>query len=134
MHSTRGTTCILSMLDSSTTNFLSIYWICSSNTLCSASSARQQEIFGGRNFAGTNFRELAFDRENRENFYLAKISRYTVNHLTSNENVGSMGCTELLFILAIYVAQTHLFMRCKPIERDTCRLYVIGCYKDLYFS
>ena len=30
-------------------------------------------------FAGTNFRELAFDRENRENFCLAKISRYTVN-------------------------------------------------------
>ena len=30
-------------------------------------------------FAGTNFRELAFDRENRENFCLAKISRYTVH-------------------------------------------------------
>ena len=30
-------------------------------------------------FAGTNFRELAFDRENRENFCLAKISRYTVS-------------------------------------------------------
>ena len=29
-------------------------------------------------FAGTNFRELAFDRENRENFCLAKISRYAV--------------------------------------------------------
>ena len=29
-------------------------------------------------FAGTNFRELAFDRENLENFCLAKISRYTV--------------------------------------------------------
>ena len=29
-------------------------------------------------FAGTNFRELAFDRENRKNFSLAKISRYTV--------------------------------------------------------
>ena len=28
--------------------------------------------------AGTNFRELAFDRENRENFCFAKISRYTV--------------------------------------------------------
>ena len=31
-------------------------------------------------FAGTNFRELAFDRENRENFCLAKISRYTVQN------------------------------------------------------
>ena len=30
-------------------------------------------------FVGTNFRELAFDRENRENFCLAKISRYTVS-------------------------------------------------------
>ena len=29
-------------------------------------------------FVGTNFRELAFHRENRENFCLAKISRYTV--------------------------------------------------------
>ena len=29
-------------------------------------------------FAGTNFRELAFDREN---FCLAKISRYTVYHV-----------------------------------------------------
>ena len=29
-------------------------------------------------FAGTNFRELAFDRENHENIYLVKISRYTV--------------------------------------------------------
>ena len=29
-------------------------------------------------FAGTNFRELAFDRENREIFCLAKISLYTV--------------------------------------------------------
>ena len=28
-------------------------------------------------FAGTNFRELAFDPENCENFCLAKISRYT---------------------------------------------------------
>ena len=29
-------------------------------------------------FAGTNFRKLAFDCENRENFCLMKISRYTV--------------------------------------------------------
>ena len=50
---TRGT--ILSMLDGSTRIFLSIYWICGSNTLCSASSARQQEIFGGRNFRGNKF-------------------------------------------------------------------------------
>ena len=31
-------------------------------------------------FAGTNFRELAFDRENCKNFCLVKISRYTVSH------------------------------------------------------
>ena len=30
---------------------------------------------------GTNFRELAFDRENRENFCLTKISCYTVPDL-----------------------------------------------------
>ena len=35
-------------------------------------------------FAGTNFRELAFDRENRENVYLAKISRYTVSGITNS--------------------------------------------------
>ena len=29
-------------------------------------------------FAGTNFRELAFDRENREHFCLTKISCYMV--------------------------------------------------------
>ena len=34
-------------------------------------------------FAGTNFRELAFDRENRENFCLAKISRYMVDQLST---------------------------------------------------
>ena len=36
-------------------------------------------------FAGTNFCELAFDRENRENFCLAKISLNTVclRHLES---------------------------------------------------
>ena len=44
-------------------------------------TSRQQEIFGGR-----NFRELAFDRENHENFCLAKISRYTV-------------CCEILILL-----------------------------------
>jgi len=44
-------------------------------------TSRQQEIFGGR-----NFRELAFDCENRENFCLAKISRYTV-------------CCEILILL-----------------------------------
>ena len=51
----RGILAILSMLDCSTTNFLSIYWICGSNTLCSASSACQQEIFGGRNFCENKF-------------------------------------------------------------------------------
>ena len=38
-------------------------------TLCLASSAHQQEIFGG-----TNFREQAFDREHRENFPLYSIT------------------------------------------------------------
>ena len=32
-------------------------------------------------FTGTNFRELAFDHKNHENFCLAKISRYTVQSL-----------------------------------------------------
>ena len=37
-----------------------------------------KKFFEEEIFAGTNFRELAFDRENCENFCLAKISRYTV--------------------------------------------------------
>ena len=43
------------MLDGSTTILLSIYWICGSNTLWSASSTRQQEIFWGRHFRGNRF-------------------------------------------------------------------------------
>ena len=43
-----------------------------------AFTACQAKIFGEEIFAGTNFRDLAFDRENRENSCLAKISRYTV--------------------------------------------------------
>ena len=38
-----------------------------------AFSTCQAKIFGGR-----NFHDLAFDRKNRENFYLVKISRYMV--------------------------------------------------------
>ena len=45
------------------------YWICGSNTLCSGSSARPQEIFGGRNFHGNIFASCRL---------IAKISRYTV--------------------------------------------------------
>ena len=41
-------------------------------------------------FAGTNFRELAFDRENHENFCLTKISRYTVHtSITSDKDPTS---------------------------------------------
>ena len=69
--------------------------ICTSNTLCSASSAQlpqlvSKKFFEEEIFAGTNFRELAFDRENRENrenFCLAKISRYTVVSQLVTENL-----------------------------------------------
>ena len=44
-----------------------------------AFSTCQAKIFGEEIFAGTNFRDLPFDRENRENFCLVKISRYTVS-------------------------------------------------------
>jgi len=37
-------------------------------------------------FAGTIFPELAFDRENHENFCLAKISRYTAYTLRAQPN------------------------------------------------
>ena len=50
----------------------------------------QEQIFAGTDFAGTNFCKLAFDCENCENFYLVKISHYTVlvvklKHLTKKE-------------------------------------------------
>ena len=53
-------------------------------------------------FAGTNFREVAFDRENRENFCLAKISRDTVHVATIfeeqlNEDTHPMRCFYLLY-------------------------------------
>ena len=44
--------------------------------LSSARKSLEEEIF-----TGTNFRELVLDRENRGNFFLMKISRYTVPHL-----------------------------------------------------
>ena len=58
--------------------FLSIYWICSSNNSAQRSQVISKKFLEEEIFAGTNFRELAFDCENRENFCLAKISRYTV--------------------------------------------------------
>ena len=61
------------MLDGSTAIFLSIYWICGSNTLCSASSARQQEIFLRKKFS----QEQIFASW-RLIVKIAKISRYTV--------------------------------------------------------
>ena len=42
------------------------------------SSARN---FGEKNFRGNKFRKLVFDRENCENFCLAKISHYTVSQV-----------------------------------------------------
>ena len=83
--STRGT--ILSMLDGSRINFLSIYWICGSNTLCSASSARQPEIFGGTNFRGNKFlRAGVWSRKSwkflpRENFPLYGIPMFPLHTL-----------------------------------------------------
>ena len=43
-----------------------------------AFSTCQAKIFEEEIFVGTNFRDLAFDRENRENFCLPKMSRYMV--------------------------------------------------------
>ena len=83
-YSTRGT--ILSMLDGSRTNFLSIYWICGSNTLCSSARNFEEEIF-----AGTNFRELAFDHENRENFPLYGIQVNTLSPLLPQNGVQKVG-------------------------------------------
>ena len=39
----------------------------------------RKQILTGINFHGTNFRKRALDRENHENFCLAKISHYTVS-------------------------------------------------------
>ena len=53
-------------------------WIQCSTAMCLAFSTCRAKIYGEKIFAGTNFRDLAFDRENHENFCLTKISRYTV--------------------------------------------------------
>ena len=66
-------------------------------------------------FAGTNFRKLAFDRENRENFYLAKISRYTVfnflswssGHTKSNVSKLSRDVTHFLHNVVITNFETN---------------------------
>jgi len=73
MHSTRGT--ILSMLDGSTTNFLGS----AAQTQCAwHPQLVSKKILKKEIFAGTNFRELEFDRVYCEKFCLAKISRCTV--------------------------------------------------------
>ena len=48
-------------------------------------------------FAGTNFRELAFDRKNRKNFCLAKISRHTVPVVMCMQPLDHMPYTALHF-------------------------------------
>ena len=58
-----------------------------------AFSTYQPKIFGGRNFRGTKFRDLAFGHENRENFCLAKISRIygiivRLTHANAWESMG----------------------------------------------
>ena len=58
-----------------------------------AFSTCQAKMFGGR-----NFRDLAFDRENRENFYPAKISHYTVFTIMTEAN--------LTFVAFLPVSQT----------------------------
>ena len=75
-YSTQGT--ILSMLNGSRTIFLSIYWSAAQTHCARCPQLVSKKFLEKEIFVGTNFRELAFDRENRENFCLAKISRYTV--------------------------------------------------------
>ena len=81
MHSTRVTTCILSMLDDSMTNFCRFTGSAAQTHCARRPQLVSKKFLEEEIFAGTNFRELAFDRENRENFCLAKISRYTVRYL-----------------------------------------------------
>ena len=59
------------LLDASATkwvNFLLIYWICGSKTLCSTRC--QQEILEEKIFAGTTFLRAGVYHKNRENFQL----------------------------------------------------------------
>ena len=68
-----------SLLDGSTTNNFSVDLL----DLRLIHTARLPQVISKKFleeeiFAGTNFRELAFDGENRENFCLAKMSRYMV--------------------------------------------------------
>ena len=65
-----------------------------------AFSTCQAKIFRKEIFAGINFCDLAFDRENRENLCLAKTSRYTVS--TS------------FYVLYIKYTYTHIYAFSSP--------------------
>ena len=52
-------------------------WIRRSTAMRLAFSTWQENFVREEIFAGTNFHDLAFARENRENFCLAKISYYS---------------------------------------------------------
>ena len=59
---------------------------CLGSQACTATLKRSQKantLIGKEIFAGTNFCDWAFDRENRENFCLAKISHYTVTMIVN---------------------------------------------------
>ena len=110
MHSMRGT--ILSMLDGSRTIFLSIYWICGSNTLCSASSAHQWEIFGGRNFRGNKFsRAGIWSWKSRKLLPRGNFPLYGICNCVSNSwNVPSLKLSPnfciVLLVIFRYMAGT----------------------------
>ena len=96
MHSTRGTI-LLSMLNGSRTNFLSIYWICGSNTLLGVLSS------SARNFWRKKFSREQIFASWRLIAKIAKISasrkfpaiRYTV----AKQNGGGAEWVELFITL-----------------------------------
>ena len=76
MHSTWGA--ILSMLDCSTTIFCRFTATAAQTHCARCPQLVSKKFLEEEIFAGTNFRELVFDRKNRKNFCLIKIFRYTV--------------------------------------------------------
>ena len=85
-----------------------------------SSSARnfvEEEIF-----AGTNFRELAFDRENRENFCLAKISRYTVSTVVNYALTTVLTAADVRCAAASTRKMAKWMMCCMVSERSHCSI------------
>ena len=105
------------------------YWICSSMTMCLASSTRcQQEFFRGRNFVRRNFHDLVLDCENRENFCLMKISRCTCAYVWDiHSGILWLIHEQSHFISADFTYSWHWYKQTKSCHWNTVCMSALLC-------